>query len=69
MTNDDVKIKIEETNDNVNVVSSPDQSFVIAETTEINIDPKSWPPRKKFFILFIVSFAGMIAPISSTYVI
>ncbi|RGB36734.1 major facilitator superfamily domain-containing protein, partial [Rhizophagus diaphanus] len=29
-------------------------------------DPKYWPRKKKNFILFIISLAGMVAPLSST---
>ena len=36
--------------------------------TETNIDPKNWPKRKKYLILFIVSLAGLIGPASSMYV-
>ncbi|CAI2189299.1 367_t:CDS:2, partial [Funneliformis geosporum] len=38
------------------------------ETTNIDIDPKNWPRRKKRLILFMIAFAGMIAPMSSTII-
>jgi hypothetical protein len=38
------------------------------KTTEDPKDPKHWSRKKKNLILFIISSAGMIAPLSSTYV-
>lgn len=43
-------------------------SEIPEETIEDPNDPKYWPRKKKNFILFIVSLAGMVAPLSSTYV-
>ncbi|CAG8689739.1 6943_t:CDS:2 [Funneliformis caledonium] len=52
-----------DSNDNLSI-SSP----VMAGKTKIDIDPKSWPRRKKYLILFIVALAGMMAPMSSTII-
>ncbi|GBC06045.1 hypothetical protein RclHR1_06590005 [Rhizophagus clarus] len=41
-------------------------SETLEETTEDPKDPKHWPRKKKNYILFITSLAGMIAPLSST---
>jgi hypothetical protein len=43
-------------------------SEISKETIEDPNDPKCWPRKKKNFILFITSLAGMVAPLSSTYV-
>ncbi|CAB4388529.1 unnamed protein product [Rhizophagus irregularis] len=41
-------------------------SEISKETIEDPNDPKCWPRKKKNFILFITSLAGMVAPLSST---
>src|SRR5688572_19563493 len=43
-------------------------SEIPKETIEYPNDPKYWPRKKKYFILFIISLAGMVAPLTSTYV-
>ena len=44
------------------------ESTEVLETEEIMKDPKSWPRRKKNMILFIISLAGVIGPLASTFV-
>ncbi|CAB5381456.1 unnamed protein product [Rhizophagus irregularis] len=41
-------------------------SEIPKETIKVPNDPKYWPRKKKNFILFIISLAGMVAPLSST---
>uniref|UniRef100_U9TJD8 Uncharacterized protein n=1 Tax=Rhizophagus irregularis (strain DAOM 181602 / DAOM 197198 / MUCL 43194) TaxID=747089 RepID=U9TJD8_RHIID len=43
-------------------------SEIPKETIEDPNDPKFWPRKKKNCILFIISLAGMIESLSSTYV-
>ena len=74
-------ISMEETNDGTNdnrhnnLDEKIDADYLSAksETTETTVtevvkEPKHWPRRKKNMILFIVSLAGMMGPLSSTYV-
>src|SRR5579862_1733552 len=55
-------------NDKQIVDQSSVNSGLSEKMTEDPKDPKHWPKKKKNFILFIISAAGMIANLSSTCV-
>jgi hypothetical protein len=53
---------------NADHLSVKSETTETTEAAEVVKNPKHWPRRKKNMILLIVSLAGMMSPISSTYV-